>query len=201
MKIYSAEFVVSNTAVDKCPKDRIPEYAFIGRSNVGKSSLINMLMERRHLAKTSSTPGKTQLINHFKINNSWYLVDLPGYGYARVSKKKKATFQKYIENYFLQRKQLVCSFVLIDCRHDPQKIDLDFMQFLGENFIPFSIIFTKADKLTPAKLEKQLNSYKTKLLEYWEELPTSFITSSSSGLGRDEFLNYIAQINKDVANS
>ncbi len=201
MKIYSAEFVVSNTAVDKCPKDRIPEYAFIGRSNVGKSSLINMLMERRHLAKTSSTPGKTQLINHFKINNSWYLVDLPGYGYARVSKKKKATFQKYIENYFLQRKQLVCSFVLIDCRHDPQKIDLEFMQFLGENFIPFSIIFTKADKLTPAKLEKQLNSYKTKLLEYWEELPTSFITSSSSGLGRDEFLNYIAQINKDVANS
>lgn len=201
MKIYSAEFVVSNTAVDKCPKDRIPEYAFIGRSNVGKSSLINMLMERRHLAKTSSTPGKTQLINHFKINNSWYLVDLPGYGYARVSKKKKATFQKYIENYFLQRKQLVCSFVLIDCRHDPQKIDLDFMQFLGENFIPFSIIFTKADKLTQAKLEKQLNSYKTKLLEYWEELPTSFITSSSSGLGRDEFLNYIAQINKDVANS
>ena len=201
MKIYSAEFVVSNTAVDKCPKDRIPEYAFIGRSNVGKSSLINMLMERRHLAKTSSTPGKTQLINHFKINNSWYLVDLPGYGYARVSKKKKATFQKYIENYFLQRKQLVCSFVLIDCRHDPQKIDLDFMQFLGENFIPFSIIFTKADKLTPAKLEKQLNGYKTKLLEYWEELPTSFITSSSSGLGRDEFLNYIDQINKDVANS
>ena len=201
MKIYSAEFVVSNTAVDKCPKDRIPEYAFIGRSNVGKSSLINMLMERRHLAKTSSTPGKTQLINHFKINNSWYLVDLPGYGYARVSKKKKATFQKYIENYFLQRKQLVCSFVLIDCRHDPQKIDLDFMQFLGENFIPFSIIFTKADKLTPAKLEKQLNSYKTKFLEYWEELPTSFITSSSSGLGRDEFLNYINQINKDVANS
>ena len=201
MKIYSAEFVVSNTAVDKCPKDRIPEYAFIGRSNVGKSSLINMLMERRHLAKTSSTPGKTQLINHFKINNSWYLVDLPGYGYARVSKKKKATFQKYIENYFLQRKQLVCSFVLIDCRHDPQKIDLDFMQFLGENYIPFSIIFTKADKLTPARLEKQLNSYKTKLLEYWEELPTSFITSSSSGLGRDEFLNYINQINKDVVNS
>ena len=201
MKIYSAEFVVSNTAVDKCPKDRIPEYAFIGRSNVGKSSLINMLMERRHLAKTSSTPGKTQLINHFKINNSWYLVDLPGYGYARVSKKKKATFQKYIENYFLQRKQLVCSFVLIDCRHDPQKIDLDFMQFLGENSIPFSIIFTKADKLTPTKLEKQINSYKTKLLEYWEELPTSFITSSSNGLGRDEFLNYIDQINKDLANS
>ena len=201
MKIYSAEFVVSNTAVDKCPKDRIPEYAFIGRSNVGKSSLINMLMERRHLAKTSSTPGKTQLINHFKINNSWYLVDLPGYGYARVSKKKKATFQKYIENYFLQRKQLVCSFVLIDCRHDPQKIDLDFMQFLGENFIPFSIIFTKADKLTPTKLEKKINSYKTKLLEYWEELPTSFITSSSNGLGRDEFLNYINQINKDLANS
>ena len=201
MKIYSAEFVVSNTAVDKCPKDRIPEYAFIGRSNVGKSSLINMLMERRHLAKTSSTPGKTQLINHFKINNSWYLVDLPGYGYARVSKKKKATFQKYIENYFLQRKQLVCSFVLIDCRHDPQKIDLDFMQFLGENFIPFSIIFTKADKLTPTKLEKKINSYKTKLLEYWEELPTSFITSSSNGLGRDEFLNYIDQINKDLANS
>lgn len=201
MKIHSAEFVVSNTAVDKCPKEKIPEYAFIGRSNVGKSSLINMLMERKHLAKTSSTPGKTQLINHFKINNSWYLVDLPGYGYAKVSKKKKATFQKYIENYFQQRKQLVCSFILIDCRHEPQKIDLDFMQFLGENYIPFAIIFTKADKLSPTKLQEQINSYKSKLLEFWEELPTSFVTSSSSGLGREEFLSYIDQINKEIANS
>ena len=198
MKIYSADFVVSNTSVAKCPSEKIPEYAFIGRSNVGKSSLINMLMERKHLAKTSSTPGKTQLINHFKINNSWFLVDLPGYGYAKVSKKQRATFQKYIENYFTQRKQLVCSFVLIDSRHDPQKVDLDFMQFLGENYIPFCIVFTKADKLTPTKLETQISRYKTKLLEYWEELPTSFITSSSNGMGREEFLAYIDNINKEL---
>lgn len=199
MKIKSADFVISNTNVDKCPKERLPEYAFIGRSNVGKSSLINMLMERKDLAKTSGKPGKTQLINHFKINNEWFLVDLPGYGYAQVSKKKRQKFQAFIEDYFKQREQLVCTFVLVDSRHDPQKIDLEFMQFLGESRIPFCIVFTKADKLGSSKLNKQINSYKKKLLHTWEEAPISFVTSSSNGFGRDEFLNFIAQVNEDVA--
>ncbi|MHC9089554.1 ribosome biogenesis GTP-binding protein YihA/YsxC [Tenacibaculum sp. IMCC1] len=199
MKIKSAEFVMSNSNVTKAPKDRIPEYAFIGRSNVGKSSLINMLMERKDLAKTSGKPGKTQLINHFKINDEWFLVDLPGYGYAQVSKKKRQIFQFFIENYFKEREQLVCTFVLIDSRHDPQKIDLEFMQFLGENRIPFCIVFTKADKLGSSKLNKQVTTYKKKLLNYWEELPISFVTSSSTGMGRDEFLNFIDQVNEDVA--
>lgn len=199
MKIKSAEFVMSNSNVMKAPKDRIPEYAFIGRSNVGKSSLINMLMQRKSLAKTSGTPGKTQLINHFKINDSWFLVDLPGYGYAKVSKKKRVIFQRFIENYFKEREQLVCTFVLVDSRHDPQKIDLDFMRFLGENGIPFCIVFTKADKLGSSKLNKQILSYKKKLLQTWEEVPMSFITSSSSGLGRDEFLQFIQDLNEDVA--
>ena len=199
MKISSAEFVMSNSNVIKCPKDRIPEYAFIGRSNVGKSSLINMLMGRKDLAKTSGKPGKTQLINHFKINNNWFLVDLPGYGYAKVSKKKRTIFQYFIENYFKEREQLVCTFVLIDSRHDPQKIDLDFMRFLGENQIPFCIVFTKADKLGSSKLNKQITSYKKKLLNSWEELPTSFITSSANGFGRDEFLQFIDEVNEDVA--
>lgn len=199
MKISSAEFVMSNSNVTKAPKENIPEYAFIGRSNVGKSSLINMLMERKNLAKTSGKPGKTQLINHFKINDSWFLVDLPGYGYAKVSKKKRQIFQYFIENYFKEREQLVCTFVLIDSRHDPQKIDLEFMQFLGENQIPFCIAFTKADKLGSSKLNKQITSYKKKLLNYWEELPMSFITSSETGMGRDEFLNFIDQVNGDVA--
>ena len=199
MKIKSADFVMSNSNVMKAPKDRIPEYAFIGRSNVGKSSLINMLMQRKSLAKTSGTPGKTQLINHFKINDSWFLVDLPGYGYARVSKKKRVIFQRFIENYFKEREQLVCTFVLVDSRHDPQKIDLDFMRFLGENQIPFCIVFTKADKLGSSKLNKQILSYKKKLLQTWEEVPMSFITSSSSGLGRDEFLQFIHNLNEDVA--
>ncbi len=190
---------MSNSNVINAPKDRIPEYAFIGRSNVGKSSLINMLMQRKKLAKTSGTPGKTQLINHFKINDEWFLVDLPGYGYAKVSKKKRTIFQYFIENYFNEREQLVCTFVLVDSRHDPQKIDLDFMAFLGKNQIPFCIVFTKADKLPSSKLNKQITTYKRKLLQYWESLPTSFITSSSSGLGRDEFLNFIDEINKDVA--
>jgi len=190
---------MSNSNVMKAPKDHIPEYAFIGRSNVGKSSLINMLMERKSLAKTSGKPGKTQLINHFKINNEWFLVDLPGYGYAQVSKKKRTIFQYFIENYFKEREQLVCTFVLIDSRHDPQKIDLEFMRFLGENNIPFCIAFTKADKLPSSKLNKQITSYKKKLLNHWESLPTSFITSSSNGLGRDEFLDFITQVNKDVA--
>ena len=201
MKIKSAEFVMSNSNVIKAPKERIPEYAFIGRSNVGKSSLINMLMERKSLAKTSGKPGKTQLINHFRINDQWFLVDLPGYGYAKVSKKKRTIFQYFIENYFKEREQLVCTFVLIDSRHDPQKIDLEFMRFLGENSIPFCIVFTKADKLPSSKLNKQITSYKKKLLTHWESLPTSFITSSTTSLGRDEFLNFIDEINKDVADN
>ena len=192
---------MSNSNVTKAPKDRIPEYAFIGRSNVGKSSLINMLMGRKDLAKTSGKPGKTQLINHFKINDNWFLVDLPGYGYAQISKKKRTIFQYFIENYFKERQQLVCTFVLIDSRHDPQKIDLEFMQFLGENQIPFCIVFTKADKLGSSKLNKQIISYKKKLLTSWETLPTSFITSSSTGLGKDEFLEFIAAVNDDVANN
>jgi GTP-binding protein len=190
---------MSNSNVINAPKDRIPEYAFIGRSNVGKSSLINMLMERKDLAKISGKPGKTQLINHFKINDSWFLVDLPGYGYAQVSKKKRVIFQYFIENYFKEREQLVCTFVLIDSRHDPQKIDLEFMQFLGENQIPFCIVFTKADKLGSSKLNKQITSYKKKLLQHWESLPTSFLTSSSTGLGRKEFLDFIDGVNEDVA--
>lgn len=199
MKIKSAEFVMSNSNVINAPKDRIPEYAFIGRSNVGKSSLINMLMERKDLAKISGKPGKTQLINHFKINDEWFLVDLPGYGYASVSKKKRVIFQYFIENYFKEREQLVCTFVLIDSRHDPQKIDLDFMQFLGENQIPFCIVFTKADKLGSSKLNKQITSYKKKLLLHWETLPTSFLTSSASRLGREEFLTFLDGVNEDVA--
>jgi len=198
VKIKSANFVMSNSEVSKCPKDKIPEYAFIGRSNVGKSSLINMLTERRHLAKTSGRPGKTQLINHFKINENWFLVDLPGYGYARVSKKSKKTFQKYITNYFEARKQLVCSFVLVDIRHEPQPIDMEFMQWLGENGIPFCIIFTKADKLKPAVIEKNVQDYLLKMTEtMWEEAPQYFITSSSKSLGRDDVLNFIQEINQD----
>ncbi len=199
MKIKSAEFLMSNSNVIKAPKDRIPEYAFIGRSNVGKSSLINMLMERKDLAKISGKPGKTQLINHFKINDEWFLVDLPGYGYAQISKKKRTIFQYFIENYFKEREQLVCTFVLIDSRHDPQKIDLEFMHFLGENQIPFCLVFTKADKLGSSKLNKQITSYKKKLLNSWETLPMTFLTSSSTRLGREEFLDFIDGVNKDVA--
>jgi GTP-binding protein len=199
MKIKSADFIMSNSNVIKAPKDRLPEYAFIGRSNVGKSSLINMLMERKDLAKVSGKPGKTQLINHFKINYDWFLVDLPGYGYAQISKKKRTIFQYFIENYFKEREQLVCTFVLIDSRHDPQKIDLEFMQFLGDTQIPFCIIFTKADKLNSSKLKQQIDSYKKKLLTSWETLPTSFITSSSTSLGREEVLGFIDGVNKDVA--
>ena len=192
---------MSNSNVTKAPKDRIPEYAFIGRSNVGKSSLINMLMGRKDLAKTSGKPGKTQLINHFKINDTWFLVDLPGYGYAKISKKKRTIFHYFIENYFKEREQLVCTFVLIDSRHDPQKIDLEFMKFLGNNQIPFCIVFTKADKLGSSKLNKQIVSYKKKLLNTWETLPTSFITSSSTGLGKDEFLEFISTVNDDVVDN
>lgn len=201
MKIKSADFVMSNSNVTNAPKDRIPEYAFIGRSNVGKSSLINMLMERKDLAKTSGKPGKTQLINHFKINESWFLVDLPGYGYAQISKKKRTIFQHFIENYFKEREQLVCTFVLVDSRHDPQKIDIEFMQFLGENQIPFCIVFTKADKLGNSKINNQIASYKKKLLTYWETLPESFLTSSSTSLGRKELLDFINNVNVDVADN
>ncbi|MDO6519161.1 ribosome biogenesis GTP-binding protein YihA/YsxC [Zobellia uliginosa] len=198
MNIKSANFVISNTDVAKCPNEPLPEYAFIGRSNVGKSSLINSLTERKSLAKTSGRPGKTQLINHFKINGNWFLVDLPGYGYARVSKKSKNTFQKYITDYFIKREQLVCAFVLVDIRHEPQKIDMEFMEWLGENNIPFCIIFTKADKLKPKAIEENVNNYISELLNgVWEEAPSYFITSSSKGYGRDDVLNFIDNINAD----
>lgn len=196
MDIKSADFIISNTDVSKCPSEPIPEYAFIGRSNVGKSSLINMLLQRKQLAKTSGRPGKTQLINHFKINNEWFLVDLPGYGYARVSKKAKKTFQKYITDYFLKRSQLLSAFVLVDIRHDPQPIDLDFMRWLGERQIPFGLIFTKADKLKPQAIETKVSDYlQVMIKDSWEELPIHFITSSANGTGREEVLSYIEGIN------
>ncbi len=197
MIIKSSEFVVSNSDVAKCPNSKLPEYAFIGRSNVGKSSLINMLTARKSLAKTSGRPGKTQLINHFLINKDWHLVDLPGYGYARVSKSIKKTFQKFITQYFEQREQMLCAFVLIDSRHNPQPIDLEFMQWLGEHGIPFCIIFTKADKLKPNALTRNVETYKEKMLEIWEEMPVYFITSSTNDLGREEVLKYIENLNKN----
>lgn len=196
MEIKTAEFVISNSDVAKCPDSKLPEYAFIGRSNVGKSSLINMLTGRKNLAKTSGRPGKTQLINHFLINKSWHLVDLPGYGYARVSKSAKKTFQKFITAYFEKREQMICAFVLIDSRHKPQPVDLEFMQWLGEHQVPFCIIFTKADKLKPKALERNINDYKAEMLQVWTEMPEYFVTSSSKGEGRDEVLDYIASINE-----
>lgn len=195
MEINSATFVISNSDVRKCPDSKLPEYAFIGRSNVGKSSLINMLTHRKNLAKTSGKPGKTQLINHFLINQQWHLVDLPGYGYARVSKKEKKTFQRFITDYFKNRKQLVAAFVLVDSRHEPQKIDLEFMQWLGENAIPFSIIFTKTDKVKPKALDWNLARYQEKLLETWTETPPFFTTSSTKAEGREAVLTYIESIN------
>lgn len=198
MKITSAEFIISNSDVAKCPTKEIPEYAFIGRSNVGKSSLINMLTNHKNLAKTSGRPGKTQLINHFIINSEWYLVDLPGYGYARVSKKAKKTFQKFITAYFEKRKQLICAFVLVDVRHAPQKIDLEFMQYLGENGVPFAIIFTKSDKMKPMALENNLAVYKNIMLESWEEMPPYFVTSSTKNEGREEVLEYLESINNNL---
>ena len=201
MQIKSAEFLMSNSKVDKCPKDRLPEYSFIGRSNVGKSSLINMLMLRKNLAKTSGRPGKTQLINHFLINKNWYLVDLPGYGYARVSKSVKKTFQKFITDYFQEREQMVLAFVLVDCRLEPQPIDLEFMEWMAENGIPFNIIFTKADKLKPMALERNIQAYSEKMLETWEEMPRYFITSASNSIGRDDILNYIEKLNSSIQNS
>lgn len=198
MVIKSAEFVISNSQVSKCPTTGLPEYAFIGRSNVGKSSLINMLTGRKGLAMTSQKPGKTQLINHFIINDAWYLVDLPGYGYARLSKDGREKLKKMIEDYTLERKELICLFVLIDARHDPQKIDLEFIEWLGEEGVPFALVFTKADKLTKGKLAANIEGYKARLRQQWEELPPLFITSSEERLGREELLDYIDGINASL---
>ncbi len=198
MEIKSAEFVISNTDYKKCPEGTMMEYAFIGRSNVGKSSLINMLTNRKGLAMTSSKPGKTLLINHFIINNQWYLVDLPGYGYATAGKNTRERLKDIIESYVLYREQLTCLFVLIDVRHEPQQIDLEFMEWLGENGVPFSIVFTKADKLSGSKLRMNVDAYQQKLHEVWEELPPVFITSSEKRNGRDELLDYIDGINKSL---
>ncbi|MBS3738492.1 ribosome biogenesis GTP-binding protein YihA/YsxC [Mesohalobacter halotolerans] len=199
MEIKQSKFVISNSKVENCPNSTLPEYAFIGRSNVGKSSLINMLTGRKNLAKVSGKPGKTRLINHFLINEKWHLVDLPGYGYAKVSKKEKKVFQKFITDYFKKRKQLVNAFVLIDSRHQPQTIDLEFMQWLGVNVIPFSIIFTKIDKLKPQTLDEKLVHYKSVLMEYWEELMPIFLSSSKDKTGKDEILDYIQNINKSLS--
>lgn len=198
MKIQSAEFLISNSRADQCPQTDKPEYAFIGRSNVGKSSLINMLTGRKALAMTSSTPGKTMLINHFVINDEWYLVDLPGYGYAQRGRREVDKLKKLIEHYVLDREQLTCLFVLIDSRLTPQKIDLDFIRFLGEHGVPFGIIFTKADKPKRGELKKNVDRFLATLQEEWEELPPYFITSSGTGLGREAFLDYIDTVNKEV---
>ena len=199
MKVTSAEFIISNSVVSKCPQEPLPEYAFIGRSNVGKSSLINMLTNHKNLAKTSGKPGKTQLINHFKINHNWFLVDLPGYGYARVSKSAKETFQKFITDYFEKREQLVCAFVLIDIRHEAQKIDLEFITYLGETGVPFCIIFTKADKISRTKIDSHVAAYRKALLaNNWEEIPQYFVTSSLENTGRDELLTFIDNVNQDI---
>ena len=198
MEIKSAEFVVSNTDVNKCPTDGFPEYAFIGRSNVGKSSLINMLTGKKGLALTSQKPGKTLLINHFIINESWFLVDLPGYGFAQQGKEGREKLRQIIESYVLYREQLTCLFVLLDCRHEAQKIDLEFMEWLGENGIPFAIIFTKTDKISKGRLAENTNAYRRKLLETWEELPPMFFSSSEKKEGRDEILGYIESINNSL---
>ena len=198
MEIKSAEFVISNTKVELCPKGNLPEYAFIGRSNVGKSSLINMLTRKPKLAMTSATPGKTLLINHFLINNEWYLVDLPGYGYAARGKKQVEKIQKIIQDYILEREQLINLFVLIDIRHEAQNIDMEFIEWLGENGVPFSIVFTKADKLSGGKANANVKAYMDKLSEQWEELPPHFISSSENKTGREEILKYIESINKGL---
>ena len=196
--VKTARFVISNTDIKKCPDDGKPEYAFIGRSNVGKSSLINMITGHRKLAMTSATPGKTLLINHFIVNDEWYLVDLPGYGYAKGSKAQNEQLEHIISSYILDREAMTLLFVLIDCRHEPQKIDLEFFQWLGENGVPFSIIFTKADKLAKGALAMNIEAYKKRLLEDWEELPPVFVTSSETSLGREDVLQYIAQINETL---
>ena len=199
MIIKDVEFVMSNSDVRKCPKPDRPEYAFIGRSNVGKSSLINMVMNKKGLAKTSSTPGKTQLVNHFSVNQSWYLVDLPGYGYAKVPKAQKVKFERMISDYILQRENLVCVFVLVDLRHAPQQIDLEFMEWLGVSSIPFTMVFTKLDKLKQSEIQPKLKKYRNKMLEKWDELPIQIITSAEKKNGRDELLDYIEGFNVDFA--
>lgn len=199
MNIRNAKYEVSNARVDMCPQVEVPEYAFIGRSNVGKSSLINMLTRRKGLAKTSQMPGKTLLINHFSINDGeWYIVDLPGYGYASRGKNQREEINKIIRNYIMRREQMTCLFVLLDCRHEAQKIDLEFINWLGENGVPFAIVFTKADKLGPNAAATKVEAYKKVLLENWEELPPIFLTSSEKGTGRDELLDYIDAINQEV---
>jgi GTP-binding protein len=199
MGIIKAEFVISNTDVNKCPGGNLPEYAFIGRSNVGKSSLINMLTDRKQLAKTSQKPGKTQLINHFIINDTWYLVDLPGYGFAQRGKEGRSTMRRIIENYILERQELTNLFVLIDCRHEPQKIDLEFMEWLGENAIPFTIIFTKTDKISKGKLQENIQTYTGKMMEVWEELPPILTSSSEKKEGREEIIHFIEEINRRLS--
>ncbi|MBR0264011.1 MAG: YihA family ribosome biogenesis GTP-binding protein [Prevotella sp.] len=198
MEIKKAEFTLSAPMVSMCPKDNKPEYAFIGRSNVGKSSLINMLTNRKGLAKTSATPGKTLLINHFIINDEWYLVDLPGYGFAKRSKKELQKLEQMVSGYILQREQLVNVFLLIDVRLEPQKIDQEFIQWLGDSSVPFAIVFTKADKLSATKVNQNVEAYKKVLSETWEELPPIFITSSDKKTGREEVLDYIEEINQSL---
>ena len=199
MSIKKSEFVKSSQNCEQCPKVDKPEYAFIGRSNVGKSSLINMITERKHLAKVSSTPGKTQLINHFIIDDEWYLVDLPGYGFAKKSKTLRESFSKIITDYMTNRQDVICFFVLVDVRHSAQKIDLEFMRMLGEGGIPFTIVFTKSDKLGKVALKQKVEEYKKVLLAEWEELPEVFVTSSLNSLGRDELVEYIRSVNKVIA--
>jgi len=194
MDILSASFLISNTTFKKCPQGEKPEFAFIGRSNVGKSSLINMLTGKKKLAKTSSTPGKTQLINHFEINKEWYLVDLPGYGYAKASKKSRQSWEIFITEYLLHRETLLTTFVLIDARLPPQKIDLEFMNWCGGKGIPFTIVYTKTDKLSSSALQRNLKAYSKELLKYWDELPPIFVTSAESKLGRESVLNYVNEI-------
>lgn len=198
MEIKTAEFVISNSEIDKCPKDGRSEYAFIGRSNVGKSSLINMLTRKKGLAKTSQQPGKTQLINHFLINDDFYIVDLPGYGYARTSKEKREEFKSIIYTYIYERPQLTNLFILIDIRHEPLKIDIEFINNMGVRGIPFAIIFTKADKLSKGAAATSIERYKTRLLEEWDELPPMFVTSSENSTGRDELLGYIDAIEQEI---
>lgn len=198
MEIKTSEFTLSSPMVSMCPKDNKPEYAFIGRSNVGKSSLINMLCRNKKLAKTSQTPGKTLLINHFIINREWYLVDLPGYGFAKRSKKEVQKLDQMIRGYILEREQLVNVFVLVDVRLEPQAIDLEFINWLGVSSVPFAIVFTKADKLTPNKVRANVAAYEKKMLETWEEMPPYFVTSSEKAQGRDEVLSYIEQITKSL---
>lgn len=198
MEIKEAKFIISNTDITKCPTDGLPEYAFIGRSNVGKSSLINMLTDKKDLAKTSGKPGKTQLINHFLINKQWYLVDLPGYGFAKASKSSRSTWERFIADYLTQRETLINIFVLLDSRLEPQKIDLEFMTWCAEEGLPFSMVFTKVDKLSNSAWQRNFAAYKKEILTQWEEMPPHFVTSAETKFGRDTVLNYIEEINASL---